>query len=767
MNASVARTYLLFAGLLAALHVASARATLPSHAWSLGAGSELDNEEGVDVAVDAARNVIVAGCYRGTIDLGGGPITCAGERDIFIAKFSATGLHQWSHGFGDTGDDIVAGVAVDASGDVAFTGYFSGTVDFGGTPLVSVGGVDIVVAKLSANGVHLWSRGFGGSSGDTGLGVAADGFGNVVAAGLFEGTVDFGGGPLVGAGSGDMFLAKFSAAGTHIWSQAFGDSVSSDSAWDIAVDGSDNVVMLGSYLGTVDLGGAPLVSAGLYDICLAKFEAAGAHLWSQHFGGNDYDIGNSVAIDASGNVVMVGDFTGTVSFGGPPHTTSDGYGMFIAAYDSDGGYLWSRAHGGFGDRAYGVAITPSQAVVVTGAFSGTVNFGSESLTSSNGIDGFAASYANSGAPLWSFQFAGSAREEGTSVAVDALGGLILTGLYTGSVDFGGGALTSAGLRDAFLVKYESSPHSARISSIADIGNDQGGSVRITLQPSDYDVASSLHRILQYEAYRRIDPLPSATPGAGRSAASPPPAWELAASIPAHGESVYSIVAPTLADSTITGGMHYSVFFIRATTPNSFVYFDSPVDSGYSLDNLSPPPPANLAYGQGVLSWSASRAADFAYFSVYGSASGVLDASAVLLAQTARTDADVSGMSHAYFFVTATDRAGNEGAAARLSFSNGAETRALYALAINAYPNPFNPATTIRYDVPAPGRVAVRVYDAKGARMATLLDREREPGSYVVRWDGRDDGGHRLSSGVYFATVEHASQSETRKIVLLK
>ena len=110
---------------------------------------------------------------------------------------------------------------MDGSGNVFVTGIFSGTVDFGGGNLVSAGSVDIFVAKYNANGVHQWSKRLGGTGGEIGQAVAVDGSGNVVVTGDFSGTVDFGGGNLVSAGSSDVFLAKYNASGVHQWSKRF------------------------------------------------------------------------------------------------------------------------------------------------------------------------------------------------------------------------------------------------------------------------------------------------------------------------------------------------------------------------------------------------------------------------------------------------------------------------------------------------------------------------------------------------------------------
>ena len=81
-----------------------------------------------------------------------------------------------------------------------------------------------------------------------------------------------------------------------------------------------------------------------------------------------------------------------------------------------------------------------------------------------------------------------------------------------------------------------------------------------------------------------------------------------------------MITPTLADSTISDGMHWSVFFIRAATAEPSTFFDSPVDSGYSIDNLAPGAPQGflVAYnapGGNQLAWDPSEDVDFQYFKV--------------------------------------------------------------------------------------------------------------------------------------------------------
>ncbi|HEX7077255.1 MAG TPA: FlgD immunoglobulin-like domain containing protein [Candidatus Eisenbacteria bacterium] len=84
------------------------------------------------------------------------------------------------------------------------------------------------------------------------------------------------------------------------------------------------------------------------------------------------------------------------------------------------------------------------------------------------------------------------------------------------------------------------------------------------------------------------------------------------------------------------------------------------------------------------------------------------------------------------------------------------------------PNPFNPSTTIRYSIAAPGKVTIRVFNAGGALVRTLIDAPHAPGDYHVQWDGRDDAGGRLGSGVYFYRIETSTGfHDAKKLILLK
>jgi hypothetical protein len=90
----------------------------------------------------------------------------------------------------------------------------------------------------------------------------------------------------------------------------------------------------------------------------------------------------------------------------------------------------------------------------------------------------------------------------------------------------------------------------------------------------------------------------------------------------------------------------------------------------------------------------------------------------------------------------------------------------YAIEQN-FPNPFNPETRIIYSIPEPGHVTLRIYRIDGQLVKTLKDANQSPGVYEVLWDGRDQSGHKVSSGVYFYRLHSKEFMQTRKMILLK
>ncbi|UCF06280.1 MAG: choice-of-anchor D domain-containing protein [bacterium] len=339
-----------------------------------------------------------------------------------------------------------------------------------------------------------------------------------------------------------------------------------------------------------------------------------------------------------------------------------------------------------------------------------------------------------------------------------------------------------------------------ILSISDVGNDQGRNVRINFHGSPRDSQGSPSPILQYEAYRRIDPLPltaSLESGhdegpidteirvrqARESGMLSFPAtvllenWEYAGAIPAHGETIYNMIAPTLADSTKTNGMHWSVFFIRAATADPLTYFDSPIDSGYSLDNLPPGVPGgfSVAYNTGSgnqLAWDPSEDEDFQYFKVYRSTdpdfTPTPDDLVHLTIEVTWLDPISEGWQY-HYKVSAVDFSGNESDATSpvsITGDEGTTAPKVFALYQNV-PNLFNPTTTIRFDLPRATHVKLSIYNLRDELVATPMNKHMTEGRKEISWNARSDRGRALASGVYFYRLIAGDFVQTKKMVLLR
>jgi hypothetical protein len=293
-----------------------------------------------------------------------------------------------------------------------------------------------------------------------------------------------------------------------------------------------------------------------------------------------------------------------------------------------------------------------------------------------------------------------------------------------------------------------------VTEVADVGNDQGRQVRLTWNRSGYDVLGSGLEILGYEIYR----LQGAEKEAG---------WDYLLTVPAHGDAVYQSIVPTLCDSTISGGLCLSTFKVKAVTSGPMVYYESAPAAGYSVDNLAPAAPVIVGLAGGFLHWSDPVDEDFDYFTVYGSNTPDM-AGAAPLGHTTGTNLDIVGSGYAFLLVTATDFAGNESDPAVTPSSTAVGDTPTVFRVSGAVPNPFNPSTEIRFDLPGDRAVQLRIYDAAGRSVRRLLQGEVLPaGSHAAAWDGRVDHGRTLSAGVYFYTLDAGTDNGRGRMVLLK
>jgi hypothetical protein len=322
---------------------------------------------------------------------------------------------------------------------------------------------------LFIQGVHSqnhefdWARQAGGPGGDLGASVAVDGSGNCVVTGWFSGTAVFGPTTLTSAGDLDIFIVKIDHSGNFLWAKRAGGP-GADRGQGIAVDGSGNVFVTGAFSGTAAFGSTPLTSAGDQDVFVVKLSASGNFLWAGRAGGPYLENGQGIAVDGSGNAIIIGNFYGGILVGSTAltstHAGDAGFSLdiFIAKLDASGNFLWARQAGGpKEDFGLGIAVDGSGNALVTGNFSGIATFGSTTLLGFGGAsDIFVSKLDPSGNFVWAIRAGGFDSDGGFRIAADGPGNAYVTGFFDGTTTIGSTSLTGIRINDMFIAKLNAS-----------------------------------------------------------------------------------------------------------------------------------------------------------------------------------------------------------------------------------------------------------------------------------------------------------------------
>jgi hypothetical protein len=406
------------------------------------------------------------GAFLGWADTCRGQGTCVVTMDrdrVVGALFGTPGAALWARQLGSTGSDRGYSIAADHDDNLIAVGQFSETITpITGTELKSAGGTDIYVVKFaSSTGQVVWAKRFGGAMYDVGYAVAVDVSNNIYITGKFQGTVDFGKGPLQSTGSsGDVFVLMLNSNGELGWARKI-SGTNSIIPEAIATNGT-SVVVAGFYTNSITVDTATFISAGYLDIFVIQMSAlTGVTAWAKSFGGTLGDVAQSAAIDSNDNVVLTGYFARTVSFGGEPLSTGgDTSNAFLVKLaGTNGSHLLSKQFGGPGiDRGEAIAVDSANNIFVVGDFRDTANFGcvnNVTASQNNRPDIFLVKYSQAGACVWAKAFGGtgSVDRHGAAVTVNSAGDVAITGEFGGSISFGGQTLVSAGDSDMFAARF--------------------------------------------------------------------------------------------------------------------------------------------------------------------------------------------------------------------------------------------------------------------------------------------------------------------------
>ena len=293
--------------------------------------------------------------------------------------------------------------------------------------------------------------------------------------------------------------------------------------------------------------------------------------------------------------------------------------------------------------------------------------------------------------------------------------------------------------------------SPQISQIMDVPNDQGGRVYVHFLRSSFDDDPLSLKSLESYSLERLD---------GGN-------WVTVASGNAYNQDEYIYEASTLSDSTATDPGLTQFRVIAGMAEGNWA--STPV-TGYSVDNIAPATPQDVAWAQwNLLQWQPVPDQDFEYYRVYASNHSAFDSQAQIVGTTTDNKLSVTVRDWDYWFVTAIDHSGleSEASASPSALSGiGAETPARFAINGN-YPNPFNPQTTISFSLAQPGIIDLSIFDIAGRHVVTLIAGEQTAGDHKVIWTGRNEKGVNVASGVYFARLRDGDHVSTMRMSLIK
>jgi hypothetical protein len=299
-------------------------------------GSGGGGENPYSVGVDSLNNIVIAGQFQGGMDFDPGPgslIIGANYYDAFILKYDLNGVPLWGKAFGGSYIDAVTAMKVAPNGIITVAGKYANTCDFdpgiGLATHTAVGVYDGFLAQYSASGSFSWVKvftTFGSSSTSIPTTLAADGAGNFVVAGNFDGSLDLDPGAAThnvnSAGTGDVFMVKTNNVGDFLWGYRIGGQASQSMAM-ATFDSLGDVYFAGTTIGQVDFNPSMSVhyvySGGNSDLFVTKFSASGQFQWVGTIGGQGSNSFYQIAVEAPDQLFGVGQFYGTFDFAmGPP-----------------------------------------------------------------------------------------------------------------------------------------------------------------------------------------------------------------------------------------------------------------------------------------------------------------------------------------------------------------------------------------------------------------------------------------------------------------
>jgi ferritin-like protein len=424
----------------------------------------------------------------------------ADSYDIFIAKYDAAGIGIWATRISSTGSDGVVNLLLDSTNNVYISGYYTTNVTLynsSGTSfatLTNAGSEDTFIAKYNAAGIGIWATRISSNGSDLPVNLLLDSANNVYISGYYtqanvsmynsSGTA-FATLPNA-AGSNDIFIAKYDAAGIGIWATRI-SSISIDVPVNMILDSTNNVYISGYYynetLTLYNSSGTAFATlpnaADRHDIFIAKYNAAGIGIWATRISSTGSDGVVNLLLDSTNNVYISGyyyRFSANVTLfnsSGTSFATLPNAGnrdTFIAKYDAAGIGIWAtRISSNGSDLPVNLLLDSANNVYISGTYGGnvilynktdTTTSSFRTLTNAGSNDIFIAKYDAAGIGIWATRISSTSIDVPVNMILDSTNNVYISGYYTTNVTLYNSSgttfksLPNAGNRDTFIAKYD-------------------------------------------------------------------------------------------------------------------------------------------------------------------------------------------------------------------------------------------------------------------------------------------------------------------------
>ncbi|NQY10704.1 MAG: SBBP repeat-containing protein [Flavobacteriales bacterium] len=499
-----------------------------------------DSEEASDLTLDDDGNILITGFFEGTVDFNPGffvpfNLTSNGSKDAYVAKYSANGNFIWANSIGGSSFDYGNRIGTDKLANVFVVGtFYSDTVDLDpGADSIWVypkGSIDIYIQKFNSDGELSWAKQIGGTGIDQPNNMTVDFNNNVYVTGFYHNTIDMNPGSeifnLTSNGGYDAFILKLSqappdsttdvitACDSYTWvnGTTYYSTTSTPTYTLVNSQGADSIVSLNLTINKSSsstnvihactdytwLDGITYDSNN-YAAIYTTTNASGCDsvitlnltidnrrnvdielAWAKSDGGTDYDTGEFIDIDNSGNIITAGAFNGTIDFDPSANvfnlTAEAGYSdVYIKKTDSDGNLIWAKSISsttwiGVKD----MTIDNNGNILLTGEVNDTADVDPSADTAqliSNGAqDVYVLKLDPDGNFLWASSNGGTASDGWSSISTDNNGNVYVAGtIYVSdTVDFDPG-VGEAYLNDGgpFIQKFDADGNFIWIKGLSD------------------------------------------------------------------------------------------------------------------------------------------------------------------------------------------------------------------------------------------------------------------------------------------------------------